>query len=44
MLFRSLFIAGAMALVLMWYHHNLRVHTQQVEKLLAFARAESGHH
>ena len=40
----GLFIAGAMALVLMWYRHNLRVHTQQVEKLLAFARAESGHH
>ena len=40
----GLFIAGTMALVLMWYRYNLRVHAQQVEMLLAFARAESGHH
>ena len=40
----GLFIAGTMALVLCWYQYNLRVHAQQVEMLLAFARAESGHH
>jgi MFS family permease len=36
----GLFIAGATALVLWWYLHNLRVHREEIERLLAFARAE----
>ena len=40
----GVFIAGTMALVLYWYNYNRRAHAQQVERLLAFARAESGHH
>jgi MFS family permease len=40
----GLFIAGTMALVLYWYGYNRRAHAEQVERLLAFARAESGHH
>jgi hypothetical protein len=27
-----------------WYLHNRRVHNQEVERLLAFARAEDPHH
>jgi LPLT family lysophospholipid transporter-like MFS transporter len=40
----GMFVAGTMTMVLYWYKHNRRMHTQQVDKLLAFARAESGHH
>jgi LPLT family lysophospholipid transporter-like MFS transporter len=40
----GLFISGAMALVLYWYSYNRRAHAEQVERLLAFARTESGHH
>jgi len=40
----GLFIAGTMTLVLLWHRHNHRAHAQQIDKLLAFARAESGHH
>jgi len=40
----GLFVAGTMLFVQIWYRHNLRVHADQVEKLLAFARSESGHH
>ncbi len=40
----GVFIAGAMGLVLYWYHYNRKAHAQQVERLLTFARAESGHH
>ena len=40
----GLFIAGTMALVLCWHSYNRRAHPEQVERLLAFARAESGHH
>jgi len=40
----GLFVAGTMTLVLLWHRHNRRVHTQQIDKLLAFARTESGHH
>ena len=40
----GLFIAGAMALVLYWYHYNRKAHAQQIERLLSFARAESGHY
>ena len=39
----GMFIAGTMALVLYWYGYNRRAHPEQVERLLAFARAESGH-
>jgi LPLT family lysophospholipid transporter-like MFS transporter len=40
----GLFVAGTMFLVQRWYRYNRRVHAEQVEKLLAFARSESGHH
>jgi len=40
----GLFVAGTMAMVQYWYRYNRRMHTQQVDKLLAFARAESGPH
>ena len=40
----GLFVAGTMFMVLRWYDHNRRKHADQIEKLLAFARAESGHH
>jgi MFS family permease len=40
----GLFVAGTMFIVQRWYNHNRRVHAEQVEKLLAFARSESGHH
>ena len=39
----GLFVASTMALVLFWYRRNRRVHAEQVERLLAFARSESGH-
>ncbi|MGH8765151.1 MAG: lysophospholipid transporter LplT [Burkholderiales bacterium] len=39
----GLFVAGTMTLVLKWYHVNLRKHRDEVERLLAFARTESGH-
>jgi MFS family permease len=40
----GLFVAGTMTLVQWWYVHNLRVHREEVERLLAFARAEDPHH
>ena len=40
----GLFVAGTMTLVLQWHRYNRRTHAQQMDKLLAFARAESGHH
>jgi len=40
----GLFVAGTMFFVQRWYRYNRRVHAEQVEKLLAFARSESGHH
>ena len=40
----GLFVAGTMAMVLLWYHQNRRTHAEEIDKLLAFARAESGHH
>jgi len=39
----GLFVAGTMAFVLQWYRLNLRKHRDEVERLLAFARTESGH-
>jgi hypothetical protein len=40
----GMFVAGTMFVVQRWYKYNRRVHAEQVEKLLAFARSESGHH
>jgi len=39
----GLFVAGTMTLVLWWFRHNRRVHATEVERLLAFARAEDTH-
>ncbi len=39
----GLFVAGTMTLVLWWFRHNRRVHAAEVERLLAFARAEDTH-
>jgi len=38
--FFGLFVAGAMGLVQLWFSHNLRVHPDEIDRLLAFARAE----
>jgi MFS family permease len=40
----GVFVAGTMALVQWWYWHNRRKHAEEVERLLAFARAEVPHH
>ncbi|MBI1942989.1 MAG: lysophospholipid transporter LplT [Betaproteobacteria bacterium] len=37
----GLFVSGTMLLVLYWFNHNRRAHGSEVERLLAFARAES---
>ena len=39
----GLFVAGTMTMVMFWYLHNRRVRGEEIERLLAFARAE-GHH
>ena len=39
----GLFVAGTMTLVQLWYWRNRRVHADEIERLLAFARAESPH-
>jgi len=39
----GLFVAGTMTLVQGWYLRNKRVHREEVERLLAFARAEDPH-
>jgi len=39
----GLFVSGTMALVQWWYQHNHRVHREEVDRLLAFARAEDPH-
>jgi MFS family permease len=39
----GLFVAGTMVAVLWWYRHTRRSHREEVERLLAFARAESPH-
>jgi MFS family permease len=36
----GLFVSGTMTLVLLWYVHHLRTHREEIERLLAFARAE----
>jgi MFS transporter, LPLT family, lysophospholipid transporter len=40
----GLFMAGTMALVQLWHRHNCRVHAEEIDRLLAFARAEVPHH
>ncbi|HEY2335963.1 MAG TPA: lysophospholipid transporter LplT [Burkholderiales bacterium] len=37
----GLFVAGTMALVQWWYLRNCRVHREEIDRLLAFARAEA---
>jgi len=39
----GLFVATTMSLVQLWYVRNRRVHRDEVERLLAFARAEAPH-
>ena len=39
----GMFVAGTMTLVQWWFSRSLRVHQTEVERLLAFARAESHH-
>ncbi len=39
----GVFVALTMTLVQCWYLHNRRVHRDEVERLLAFARAEDPH-
>ena len=39
----GLFVAGTMTAVLVWFRHNRRVHHEEVDRLLAFARAEDPH-
>jgi LPLT family lysophospholipid transporter-like MFS transporter len=39
----GLFVAGTMSLVQWWYTRNRRVHREEVERLLTFARAEDPH-
>jgi len=41
--FFGLFVAGAMTLVQSWFRRSRRAHADEVERLLAFARAESPH-
>lgn len=39
----GLFVAGTMTAVMLWFRYNRRVHETEVERLLAFARAEDTH-
>jgi putative Mn2+ efflux pump MntP len=39
----GLFVAGTMTAVLLWFRHSRRAHSDEVERLLAFARAEDRH-
>src|SRR6267142_190323 len=38
--FFGLFVAGTMGLVQVWFSHSRRAHPDEIERLLAFARAE----
>ena len=40
----GLFVAVTMLVVQWWYWHNRKAHAEEVERLLAFARAEVPHH
>jgi hypothetical protein len=39
----GVFVAGTMTLVQVWYLNNRRRHGQEIDRLLAFARAEDPH-
>ncbi len=39
----GLFVSATMGLVLLWYQRNHRVHREEIDRLLAFARAEDPH-
>jgi ABC-type amino acid transport system permease subunit len=39
----GLFVSGTMTLVQLWYLRNRRAHREEIERLLAFARAENPH-
>jgi hypothetical protein len=39
----GLFVAGTMAVVQAWFWRNRRIHRAEVDRLLAFARAEDPH-
>jgi LPLT family lysophospholipid transporter-like MFS transporter len=39
----GLFVAGTMTVVQLWYRSNYRRHPEEVDRLLAFARAEDPH-
>src|SRR5207237_1843284 len=39
----GLFVSATMGMVLLWYQRNHRVHREEVDRLLAFARAEDPH-
>jgi hypothetical protein len=39
----GLFVACTMGLVQLWFSHNRRVHGEEIDRLLAFARAEDPH-
>jgi hypothetical protein len=39
----GLFVAGTMTVVQLWYRRNYRRHPEEVDRLLAFARAEDPH-
>jgi hypothetical protein len=39
----GLFVAGTMTVVQVWFWRNRRIHGEEVERLLAFARAEDPH-
>jgi hypothetical protein len=39
----GLFVAGTMTMVQVWYLVNRRRHHEEVERLLAFARADDPH-
>jgi hypothetical protein len=40
----GLFVAATMTVVQIWFFYNRRRHREEVERLLAFARAEDPHH
>src|SRR5215213_6959815 len=39
----GVFVAGAMTAVQLWFRYNRRMHADEIERLLAFARAEDPH-
>jgi hypothetical protein len=39
----GLFVAGTMGVVQLWFLRNRRRHGEEIERLLAFARAEDPH-